>query len=236
MERFNSRNGDIAPLFAQEPIKSCDKQIKFNIRDSGSTGPPAAKQILDSRKCTTTGGGAGAAVATEILPDAIIGPARSDASLPTGIIAGIFNIPQITYWATSAKLDDTKQYPKFMRTIPTDDTVAFAVVQWWKSLGYKHTAVIHLNDAYGGAYAQALVSHSTAAGITCKPFPYAEGNADQIRFRVEQVKNEGINVIHTVSFTKGFAPMLEHAKNIGWIGKQQEWVSHVVSCTVQYIQ
>ena len=54
----------------------------------------------------------------------MVGTARSSAAMPTAVVSGIYDVPMITYWATSAKLDDMGEYPRFMRTIPTDDVRA----------------------------------------------------------------------------------------------------------------
>ena len=95
-----------------EPIKSCDKQLKINIIDSGSTGNPATKAFL------------GAYYNESTRPHLMVGAARSAASMPTALVSGIYDVPMISYWSTSAKLDDTSEYPRFMRTIPTDDVRA----------------------------------------------------------------------------------------------------------------
>lgn len=138
---FNNRNGRYAPLLAQEPFVSCDKQLAVTVRDSGSVGKSSTKALLDvyhgSRECvaqSTTAAGSGSANATAASSvrrygaDIVVGPARSAACSQAAIPAGIYNVPMISYWATSAKLDDATNYPRFMRTIPTDDGVAKALV------------------------------------------------------------------------------------------------------------
>ena len=50
-----------------------------------------------------------------------------------------------------------------MRTIPTDDAAANAVCQLWaRDLGYRHAAVIHIDDSFGVSFKDMLVSHCQA--------------------------------------------------------------------------
>ena len=43
-------------------------------------------------------------------------------------------MPQISYWATSAELSETEDFPLFMRTIPTDERAANAVRRQLESI------------------------------------------------------------------------------------------------------
>ena len=95
-----------------EPFKSCDKRLVLSVVDSGSTGTTATKAFLRSYNNMTT------------RPHIMVGTARSSAAMPTAVVSGIYDVPMITYRATSAKLDDMGEYPRFMRTIPTDDVRA----------------------------------------------------------------------------------------------------------------
>ena len=208
---FNDRNGRIIPAFAQEPIKSCDKRMVASLVDSGSTGPPSTKALLD-------------AVASGNRPHMIIGPARSAASIPSALVAGsIYQIPQISYWATSAKLDDTATYPLFMRMIPTDDAAARAVILFWKSLGYRHASMLFINDPYGEAYKESLVKWGTQMGIAIQSYPYDEGAESSIHGQVDAMKASGIQVQLMVGFGKGFKVAMQHASSVGMTGPGKLW-------------
>lgn len=81
------------------------------------------------------------------LPCAIVGPTRSAVSGPTSIVSGLRNYPQISGASTSADLDDKELYPKFARTIPSDDGTAEAIVVYLRhQLGLQRLAVININD------------------------------------------------------------------------------------------
>ena len=134
IEHFNDRDPTYVPEFAG--LAGCDKYVNATVLDSGSMGSPSVQAILSQLSGDST-----------TQPDLIIGPARSAAAMPSATLAGVADIPQITYWATSARLDDLVDYPRFMRALPTDDAVAYAVCQFWASFGYTRTAIIHSNDA-----------------------------------------------------------------------------------------
>ena len=112
LKHFNDRN----PVYVSEfgDLAGCDKKFAPTIVDSGSVGSISTKALLD----LLTG---------ENIPDIIVGPARSAATMPTALISGIYDIPQVSFWATSGKLDDDSEYSRFMRTLPTDDAVAFSI-------------------------------------------------------------------------------------------------------------
>ena len=80
------------------------------------------------------------------LPDLVFGASRSTVCQPTALITGIYNLPQISPSCTSAKLDDTTNYPRFMRSVPTDDAVAFAICNYFDSKKFKFAGMLFVNE------------------------------------------------------------------------------------------
>ena len=195
-----------------EPFKSCDKRLVLSVVDSGSTGTTATKAFLRSYNNMTT------------RPHIMVGTARSAAAMPTAVVSGIYDVPMITYWATSAKLDDMGEYPRFMRTIPTDDAVSFSVIQYWKGLGYTHAAMMFVNDAYGEAYKESLVKHGAAEGIAVKAFPFNPEDDAGIHKSIDTMKESGLNIVMAVAFTTGFFKIAEYATKVGMMGKGRMWM------------
>ena len=133
IEHFNNRDPTYVPEFAN--LAGCDKKFEVTVLDSGSMGSPSVAAILKT-------------FTSNNMPHAIVGPARSAAAMPSATLAGVADIPQISYWATSGKLDSTSDFPRFMRTVPTDDAVAFSICQFWANdMQYTRAAMIHSNDA-----------------------------------------------------------------------------------------
>ena len=95
---FNERAVTYVPALAD--LEGCDKQLSINLLDSGSTGLSALEQLARPLFNPVNG--------TDV--HAVIGPSRSAASLATASITGIWDTPQISYWATSTDLDKTSRY------------------------------------------------------------------------------------------------------------------------------
>ena len=123
VQDFNARRGTYTPAFASDSVLACDKKLQVELLDSGSIGPTSSQRLADA------------------LPvDALIGPARSASASITANIAGMLDVPQISYWATSTALDDLTEYPRFMRTIPNDGAIAAALCDFWSFLGFENGA------------------------------------------------------------------------------------------------
>lgn len=131
----------------------------------------------------------------ERLPCAILGAARSAVSIPTSIISGLREYPQISPISTSSALDDSAQYPLFGRTIPSDDGTAVPLILYLHNvLDVHHLAVLHVDDSYGNAY---------ASGIRAAAQEHAP-NMEIRSFDVSvQVNEEGIrNVVQLLKETQ----------------------------------
>lgn len=159
-------------------------------------------------------------------PDVIIGTSSSSTSKPTSLISGVFDIPQISYWATSKSLDDTVNYPRFMRTIPTDDAVAFSICSFWSSLGFTYAAVLYINDAYGEAFKESTVHHCIESGMeSVFSFPFSEFESDfQTKSQVAKLAGTGVHVFLLVDYTRKFKVIMEAAFEYGILGEGYTWV------------
>ena len=159
-------------------------------------------------------------------PHIIVGTSSSSTSKPTSLISGVFDIPQISYWATSKSLDDTVNYPRFMRTIPTDDAVAFSICNFWYSLGYTYAAVLYINDAYGEAFKESTVDHCIKSGMeNVLSFPFSEFESDyQTRSQVAKLAGTGVHVFLLVDYTRKFTVIMEAAYEYGILGEGHSWV------------
>jgi len=100
----------------------------------------------------------------ELVPCAILGSGGSSLSMSTSTISSSRGVPQISSLATSVALDDNKQFslfdnkqfPLFGRTIPSDEGTAVSVVVKLKKWNVRYVAVLHINDAYGNAFADGI--------------------------------------------------------------------------------
>ena len=91
---------------------------------------------------------------------AVIGPATSSSSVPSASLLGLYNIPQISYSASSSILSDKSRFKSFLRTIPSDTYQAEAIASFVKYFGWNYVFFIGSDDEYGR---QGLTSFKTAA-------------------------------------------------------------------------
>ena len=121
VQDFNNRNGTYVPQFAE--LAGCDKVLVPAFYDSATSGSASSAVLIDALN----------GVGGTVQPDYIVGPAASSATIPVATISGVSNpkVVEISYAATSTQLDDVNNFPTFMRTIPTDDAVAFSVCTFW---------------------------------------------------------------------------------------------------------
>eukprot|EP00947_MAST-08B_sp_MAST-8B-sp1_P005692 g5692.t1 len=225
-KHFNERNGKYVPRFAR--LAGCDKHLVLDVLDSQSTGTPATKALLGSGKsqCPVT------------WPDAIVGPARSAASIQTANVAGVFDVIQVSYWSTSAKLNDMNVFPYFMRTIIIDDAVAKMTCAFWNELGYRYAAVLFINDAYGEAYKEAVITECQALGIDVSPFIQIEKDYSSTKVSLDRINEAGLNVVLAVVFGDEFKQIMEYGTQIGVVGPGKMWLfsDGVTSANFEAIQ
>ncbi|KPP73540.1 hypothetical protein Z043_107364 [Scleropages formosus] len=97
---------------------------------------------------------------------AIIGPQTSEMVTIIGKLLGFFMMPQVSYGATSDTFSDKVQYPSFLRTVPSDQWQAAAIVDLLKKFSWNWVAVVGSEDEYG-KQGQAEVSSLAADNSIC---------------------------------------------------------------------
>ncbi|CAI5500694.1 unnamed protein product, partial [Closterium sp. Naga37s-1] len=82
-------------------------------------------------------------------PLAIIGPTTSSQVALLSGLAGTTRIPLLSYSATDLLLTTSRQWPYFMRTVPSDATKMEAIADLLALYGYKHFVAIFTDDRFG---------------------------------------------------------------------------------------
>ncbi|XP_072046435.1 metabotropic glutamate receptor 3-like [Amphiura filiformis] len=80
---------------------------------------------------------------------AVIGTSRSSTSLLAAKVGGIYDIPVISYYATSDELSNSKRFPYFFRTVPPDKFQVNAIVDILLHYNWKYIALFYSIDSYG---------------------------------------------------------------------------------------
>ena len=183
---FNARVGTFAPSLGSDSVRACDKQLSHTVLDSGSTGPAALAEFVKALHSTAP-------------PIALVGPFRSASSKSVAGLAGVRDIPQISYGSTSAALDKTSSFPRFMRTIPSDVVTAKALCSFWdEQMGFKHVAIVHMGDEWGDALAEGLSRYCGQRSVYVKRFRFESGSdktTDSIQAAVRGLRASGIRVV-----------------------------------------
>ena len=82
LDDFNARNGRYVPEIANDANRACDKQLVAKFTDSESATAASVNALVDS-------------ITSSDVADIIIGPESSAASIPTAILGGVEDIPQV---------------------------------------------------------------------------------------------------------------------------------------------
>ena len=101
---------------------------------------------------------------------AIIGAASSSPSSSVALVAAQFQIPQISYSATSPLLSDGKQYPYFMRTPPSDAFEAEGIADVLRNLlNYTVVGTVNSDD---NCMLVLTLRPLTLLSCSCAPLPH----------------------------------------------------------------
>ena len=152
----------VAMLFALEQINK-NTDILPNITLGAS--------IYDTCRSRTIGADrAKDVIKSTILEDAkpvvgVVGPLTSDVSISVANLLRVFDIPQISYGATTADLSNKELYGNFFRTVPPDSFQARALVDVILHFGWNYVFAINSYGNYGQRGMELFLNQARHAGI-----------------------------------------------------------------------
>mmetsp|Transcript_82729 Transcript_82729/g.233828 ORF Transcript_82729/g.233828 Transcript_82729/m.233828 type:complete len:916 (-) Transcript_82729:46-2793(-) len=210
VDHFNRRDSSVVAALAD--YASCPIQFNNSFVDTGWKAENVVEQYIESYK------------RDDVNYDLIVGPARSACSVPVATLAGIDKIPQVSYWSTSPSLEDKSAYPYFSRTIPSDSDMSYAVAQLMHNFDYDFMGIVHLSDAYGQAYAEALVTEAAVLGVSVTSKGFTSGSTEAIDIALSRMKDANLNVFILVCFDEDFVYVMTKAEELGLLGKGKLWI------------
>ncbi|XP_064643302.1 metabotropic glutamate receptor 3-like isoform X2 [Lineus longissimus] len=95
----------------------------------------------------------------------VVGAASSVTSIQVANLLKLFKIPQVSFFSTSAELSAKERYPYFLRTIPSDDAQAQAMVQLVKMFKWQYVSLLYEESSYGEKGMQVVEHHLKKAGV-----------------------------------------------------------------------
>ena len=79
----------------------------------------------------------------------VVGTTRSSTSYIAAKVASVYNMPMVSYWATSDELSDTRRFPTFFRTIAPDQLQVQTIIDLLRHFKWKYIALFYSVDPYG---------------------------------------------------------------------------------------
>ncbi|XP_043835102.1 metabotropic glutamate receptor 2 isoform X1 [Dromiciops gliroides] len=170
-----------AMLFALDRINSDPRllpgvRLGAHILDSCSTDTHALEQALDFVRASLSRGAPGS---RHVCPDGsyaihgepptaitgVIGGSYSDVSIQVANLLRLFQIPQISYASTSAKLSDKSRYDYFARTVPPDFYQAKAMAEILRFFNWTYVSTVASEGDYGETGIEAFELEARARNI-----------------------------------------------------------------------
>uniref|UniRef100_A0A8C9BKS0 Glutamate metabotropic receptor 2 n=1 Tax=Phocoena sinus TaxID=42100 RepID=A0A8C9BKS0_PHOSS len=151
-------------------------RLGAHILDSCSKDTHALEQALDFVRASLSHGADGS---RHVCPDGsyathgdaptaitgVIGGSYSDVSIQVANLLRLFQIPQISYASTSAKLSDKSRYDYFARTVPPDFFQAKAMAEILRFFNWTYVSTVASEGDYGETGIEAFELEARARNI-----------------------------------------------------------------------
>ncbi|XP_031156872.2 extracellular calcium-sensing receptor-like [Sander lucioperca] len=211
-------------IFAIEEINRDGKLLPnitlgYKIYDSCSTPHQALKaamELVGSEK----GSGVEETQSKDTCPGhvpAVIGDGGSTQSLVVARFLGAFHLPQVSYFSSCACLSNKKEFPAFLRTMPSDFFQVDALVQLVKHFGWTWVGVIAGDDAYGRGGANIFVDEVRKLGACVAFQEVIPRNRAQTTLSsiVSKIRSSGARVILVFAVEQDAAALFDEARRDG---------------------
>ncbi|XP_045929944.1 extracellular calcium-sensing receptor-like [Micropterus dolomieu] len=236
-------------IFAIEEINRDGKLLPnitlgYRIYDSCSTPHQALKAVIElmgSEKGSGVEGETQSKVTCHGTIPAVIGDGGSTQSLVVARFLGVFHVPQVSYFSSCACLSDKKEFPAFLRTMPSDLFQVDALVQLVKHFGWTWVGVIAGDDAYGRGGANIFVDEVRKLGACVALYEIIPKNRAQtaISSIVSKIRSSGTRVVLVFAVEQDAAALFDVALRHGltdtqWLASEAWSTDAVLSTPKKY--
>ncbi|XP_047449726.1 extracellular calcium-sensing receptor-like [Mugil cephalus] len=231
-------------IFAIEEINRDGKLLPnitlgYKIYDSCSTPHQALKAAMELMRGKDSGvdGTTRSKDTCQGIVPAVIGDGGSTQSLVVARFLGVFHVPQVSYFSSCACLSDKKEFPAFLRTMPSDFFQVDALAQLVKHFGWTWVGVIAGDDAYGRGGANIFVDEVRRLGACVALHEIIPKNREQaaISSIVSNIRSSGARVILVFAVEQDAAALFDEALREGLTGIQwlasEAWSTAAVLAT-----
>ncbi|XP_014353272.1 extracellular calcium-sensing receptor-like [Latimeria chalumnae] len=162
---------------------------------------------------------------------AIIGDAASGTSISMATLLGVYNYPQISYFAGSDLLNDRHRFPSFFRTIPDGIIRSRSITRLLVHFGWTWVGIIAEDTDFGASSTQSLIDEISKTD-TCISFSETIPNiysALRVNHLVEVIKKSSVSAIVIICYDVYIIPLMEELTRQNITGKT--WVATESSST-----
>ncbi|XP_040902680.1 extracellular calcium-sensing receptor-like [Toxotes jaculatrix] len=232
-------------IFAIEEINKDGRLLPnitlgYRIYDSCSTPYQALKAAMELMGTEKSSGAEGQTQSEDTCRGtvpAVIGDGGSTQSLVVARFLGVFHVPQVSYFSSCACLSDKKEFPAFLRTMPSDFFQVDALIQLVKHFGWTWIGVIAGDDAYGRGGANIFADKVRELGACVALHEIIPKNRAQaaISSVVSKIRSSGARVILVFAVEQDAAALFDEVLRQGLTGIQwlasEAWITAAVLST-----
>lgn len=155
----------------------------------------------------------------------IVGPTISSESHSIARFAAKIGIPVISHAATDPELSDREIYSTFYRTIPSDNTLAMALVDLFIQYNWASCIVIYQNDAFGSGGVKAVSEAFSKNKLNIERTIVFDLSKLSIRGNLKELlENSLTRIVLVWAITDYTLSILDHALENGVLGPQFTWI------------
>uniref|UniRef100_A0A4W3GXZ4 Extracellular calcium-sensing receptor-like n=1 Tax=Callorhinchus milii TaxID=7868 RepID=A0A4W3GXZ4_CALMI len=157
---------------------------------------------------------------------AMIGEAGSLQSTIMASTTAPFQIPILSYFSTCTCLSNKKNYPNFLRMVPSDSFQTQALAQLVRHFGWTWIRALGNNDDYGRSGVQ-LFSQKVMELGACMAFSHILPkiySAEILAGIVKVIKESGVRVIVVFASEKKMLELVQEVTGIQWLASEA-WVT-----------
>eukprot|EP01135_Chromosphaera_perkinsii_P005859 Nk52_evm8s369 gene=Nk52_evmTU8s369 len=185
---------------------------------------------LKGSNCSTTDGINSALELTQTdKVKFVIGPTCSKAGTIVGLVGSIFEVPILSYSATSPELSNKGIYQYFSRNVPSDQYQGRAMADIANHYGWKRFAIMNADDPYGRGVASVMVTYSlNKYNISSSNIMELIIGSDSasIANQIQFLQTENMNILFVVtSNSTEFTMILKEVNDLGLVGRGFQIVS-----------
>ncbi|XP_025029246.1 taste receptor type 1 member 3 [Python bivittatus] len=177
---------------------------------------------------------------------AVVGPHSSELCTVTARLFSLFLMPQVSYGATTEKLNNEGLYPSFFRSVPSDKSQLEAMMQLLVVFQWNWISVVASDDGYGRE-GLSLLSSMVANKSICVAYEglipseiLEPGYPERLKQMIQAINETNVNVVILFSSDQAARALFQMWVRLGlgkkvWIGTQTWVVSDAVT-TLHHIR